>query len=108
MTSGTTTQRGYGWRHQQLRAALLASYDPAQPCPRCRKPLGPVAELLDLGHVDGDKSRYTGLEHAACNRATAGRRAEAGIAPGTVRERPGGGFERWSEQYGWVRVSRRW
>jgi hypothetical protein len=64
----TTTQRGYGWQHQQLRAALLASYHPEDPCWRCGHALGPWPELLDLGHVDGDKNRYAGLEHRWCSR----------------------------------------
>ena len=101
----TTTERGYGWQHQQLRAALLAAYSPADLCWRCRRPLGPDPSLLDLGHEDGDKTRYRGLEHSACNRATNAHRA---IKPGTVRDRPGGRAERWSDQYGWVRLSRRW
>lgn len=64
----STTQRGYGWRHQQIRAALLKMLVLGSPCPRCGKPMWPAVQQLDLGHVDGDKTRYTGLEHAACNR----------------------------------------
>jgi hypothetical protein len=108
-SNGLTTARGYGWAHQQLRARLLAVYSPADPCWRCQRPLGPDPELLDLGHVDGDRTRYRGLEHRWCNRATAGRAGETGVAPGAVRERPDGGLERWSAAYGeWSPISRRW
>jgi hypothetical protein len=70
----TTTERGYGWQHQQLRVALLATYSPTDPCWRCSYPLGPIPELLDLGHVDGDKSRYAGLEHRWCSRSAGAKR----------------------------------
>lgn len=69
----TTTTRGYGWTHQKLRAALLAALIPGSPCPRCHQPMWPGAQLLDLGHLDGDKTRYAGLEHSRCNRQAGGR-----------------------------------
>jgi hypothetical protein len=65
---GTTTQRGYGAEHQRLRAQLIAVYQPTDLCWRCNRPLGPNPDLLDLGHTD-DRRRYSGLEHADCNRA---------------------------------------
>jgi hypothetical protein len=69
-----TTARGYGARHQQIRAAYARSVAAGLAiCARCTKPIRP-GERWDLGHVDGDRSRYSGPEHAACNRATAGRR----------------------------------
>ena len=71
---GTRQQRGYDTAHDQARAAAIATYDPADLCWRCRQPLGSVPGLLDLGHVDGDRSRHRGLEHRACNR---GRREPA-------------------------------
>jgi hypothetical protein len=67
-----TATRGYGSAHQRLRAALVAALDPWQPCPRCGEALGPDPDRLDLGHVDGDRSRYSGLEHRECNRGRRG------------------------------------
>jgi hypothetical protein len=62
-----TTERGYGWEHQQLRAQLVASLDPWAPCPVCSDPLGPDPHLLDLMHTD-DRRGWLGLGHARCNR----------------------------------------
>jgi len=69
---GTTSQRGYSGEHQKLRAMLLP-HAIGQPCPRCGE-LMLEGQALDLGHVDGDRTRYHGIEHAHCNRATARRR----------------------------------
>jgi len=69
---GTTTQRGYGKEHAALRAHLVATYHPDDPCPKCGLPLGPDPSMLDLGHTEGRKG-WTGLEHRAHNRATARR-----------------------------------
>ena len=79
--AGATTQRGYGWAHQKLRAQLIATYHPADPCWRCGFALGPVPELLVLGHVDGDKTRYAGLEHRRCSNASGGRLSHARRPP---------------------------
>lgn len=71
-----TTEKGYGTRHQRTRerwapkvAAGLVS------CARCGGLIVPGTPW-DLGHVDGDKSRYAGPEHRGCNRATARHRAD--------------------------------
>ncbi len=45
-------------------------------CWRCAKPIAPDAEW-DLGHDDDDPNAYRGPEHAACNRATSGRKEVA-------------------------------
>ena len=66
---GNTTVRGYGSAHQRLRARLapiVATGTVA--CARCGRLIEP-GQPWDLGHVDGDKTRYTGPEHQDCNRA---------------------------------------
>ena len=71
---GRTTARGYGTAHQRLRKALARQIAAGGVlCARCGKPIEPGTPF-DLGHVDGDRSRYQGAEHRACNRATSGRR----------------------------------
>lgn len=65
-TRGTTTQRGYGTPHQQLRATLMAQWKPGNPCARCHKPMW-NRNTIDLGHTD-NRTGYRGLEHLACNR----------------------------------------
>jgi hypothetical protein len=70
---GTTSQRGYGADHARLRAHLVTTYHPSDPCPRCGLPLGLDPDALDLAHTE-DRQGYLGLMHAPCNRDTARRR----------------------------------
>jgi hypothetical protein len=70
----TTAQQGYGGGHQELRKRFMPLVlAGGVKCARCGQAIAPN-EPWDLGHVDGDKSRYAGPEHRACNRRTAGRR----------------------------------
>src|SRR3954447_12210745 len=65
--------RGYGRPHQAIRAQLgVRVAAGGVRCARCGELIVP-GEPWDLGHVDGDRSRYSGPEHRACNRATSGR-----------------------------------
>jgi hypothetical protein len=69
-----TTERGYGTEHQKLRKQWEPKVKAGVViCARCRKWIAPQA-AWDLGHDDIDRGRYTGPEHAACNRATSAHR----------------------------------
>lgn len=68
------TARGYGSEHKKERRRWADRVNAGVvDCARCGERI-PAGALWDLGHVDGDKSRYAGPEHRKCNRATAGRR----------------------------------
>jgi hypothetical protein len=72
---GSTSSRGYGWGHQQLRRALAPAVAAGLvSCARCGLLIGP-REHWDLDHRD-DKLGYRGAAHRACNRATARHRKE--------------------------------
>lgn len=75
---GTTTARGYGARHRNLRAQWAPQVATgAVPCWRCGDLITP-GTAWDLGHTD-DRTGYGGPEHArACNRAAGGRTTPQG------------------------------
>jgi hypothetical protein len=79
-----TVAKGYGEQHRRLRKKFARLVDAGQAtCVRCGRPIVP-GTLWDLGHVDGDRSRWSGPEHARCNRRTATHAAQrrlAGDAP---------------------------
>lgn len=61
-----TSDRGYGWEHQKVRAEYMDALRDGDPCARCQEPMR-VSEPVDLDHAaDGG---YLGLSHRACNRA---------------------------------------
>jgi len=62
---GGTAARGYGGRHQRLRARLLPDAY-GQPCTRCGQPLQ-IGQAIDLDHTD-DRAGYAGFAHRSCNR----------------------------------------
>lgn len=70
---GSSSARGYDYSHQKLRREWKPKVEGgAVMCGRCKQLIHPQSEW-DLGHDDGDRTKYTGPEHLACNRATAGR-----------------------------------
>jgi len=72
-----TAARGYGSAHQARRrrwGTRIYSGEEVN-CARCGHPIL-AGQAWDLGHVDGDKSRYQGPEHRRCNRATATHKAK--------------------------------
>jgi hypothetical protein len=70
----STTARGYGTPHQALRRRFAELVKGGRvTCARCGGPIHPE-EAWDLGHVDGDRTRWAGPEHRRCNRATSSRR----------------------------------
>lgn len=76
-----STQRGYGYRHKQLRERAKRDVQRGTAiCWRCNKPIPPNADF-DLGHDDHDRTLYRGPEHQACNRATKTHHAIAHAGP---------------------------
>jgi hypothetical protein len=69
---GTTTEQGYGWDHQQIRAALIRDLVEGTPCDRCFEPMH-RRQNLDAAHPhDRPRSLFatskaTHLEHRTCN-----------------------------------------
>ena len=72
----TTTQRGYGSKHQALRKQLLPKAY-GTPCPHCGEPML-EGQKLDLDHTE-DRAGYRGFSHSSCNRAAGTRKANARI-----------------------------
>lgn len=64
----TTTQRGYGHKHQKARRAYVEAFRSGDPCARCGDPMVGDASLFDLDHTD-DRTGYLGLSHRECNRS---------------------------------------
>jgi hypothetical protein len=72
--------RGYTNAHYALRRQLKPLVEAGcVRCVRCGELIAP-GEAWGLGHVDGDKTRYSGPEHARCNRATMAHRAERKVS----------------------------
>lgn len=76
-SQGSTTERGYGHKHQQKRAEYQKVVDAgAAECWRCHDPVPPGSEW-QLGHDDHDRTKYRGVECVKCNESTGGRKGAA-------------------------------
>lgn len=73
--SGSTTGRGYGWEHQQMRARLLPEAI-GTPCSRCGETMHEWQDL-ELDHND-DREGYRGFSHQYCNRKAGGEKGARG------------------------------
>ena len=72
---GTSTARGYGSRHQKIRATLNVAVQTGKVnCTRCSQPILPGTPW-HLDHDDEDRGTYLGPSHAFCNDSAGGRRA---------------------------------
>lgn len=69
---GSSTRRGYGKRHVELRRAL-APQAIGQLCHFCDKPML-LGQPLALDHTE-DRTGYRGMVHLSCNAADGGRRS---------------------------------
>ena len=68
----STTERGYGWQHQQERAKWqLIIGRTGWPCSRCDERIQP-GDTWHLDHAD-DRETYLGPSHARCNTSAAGK-----------------------------------
>lgn len=99
-----TTERGYGWKHQQQRERLLRRHRDGAPCSHCGKPMyrDPARNFdgapLEAQHADAlanhdDKQRAplaSELMHRFCNRSL-GDGTRAVTPPGQTP--PPGGFD---------------
>ncbi len=79
----STVERGYGRQHQLARKIAIARLVDGQPCAQCwydRQIIHPMYKMfaakLDLSHT-ADRTGYTGLSWAACNRREAAQRGNA-------------------------------
>ena len=78
----STTQRGYGHRHQEAPRLLEPVVRSGRAtCARCDGPILP-SQAWGSGHTDHDRSRYSGPEHRRSSsgyHAAPGRRARRGL-----------------------------
>ena len=97
----STSQRGYGSRHQQLRRQLSALVAPGDfPCARCGEPIL-KGQAWDLDHSD-DRGTYLGPSHAACNRGAPSRKRTSVEVPRDDPDRQvfwGPDGQRWSRAW---------
>lgn len=82
---GDAKERGYGYEHRRLRAALVATIE-GRHCTRCGRALK-RGDDVDLDHTD-DRLGYLGLACRSCNRAEGARKGNRS------RVRPDGGTSR--------------
>lgn len=72
---GTSTERGYGTAHINVRKALAPAVEAGRmTCARCQQPIQP-GEQWHLDHDDNNRTKYIGPSHKHCNLSAAGKAA---------------------------------
>jgi hypothetical protein len=97
---GSTTARGYGWKHQKNRARYAPTVNAGRAtCWRCQRPIQApapghtckpgcrAASCWDVGHDDHDRSITRGPEHRHRNAHCLGNRA-AGSVKANRKKKP--------------------
>jgi 5-methylcytosine-specific restriction endonuclease McrA len=67
----TSTQKGLGWQHQKIRAALLRAHIDGTPCAHCGRPMY-LTQKLEADHSTPRSQGGTQADrllHASCNQS---------------------------------------
>lgn len=85
-SSGSTSDRGYGWQHQQLRAWWKPKVNAGHVrCARCKRLIKPDPSQfgdgwqLDHDPTDQTRRKYLGPSHTRCNQG--GAHPDEGVEP---------------------------
>jgi hypothetical protein len=75
--------------HREARAALLAVYQPGDPCCLCGHAMWPPTSALHADHDPNDEARYRGLAHGTSPCQDCGRRCNVRDGSKRARARQG-------------------
>jgi len=82
-------------QHKQARAAMLAAYEPGDPCCLCGHPMWPPTSALHADHNPHDPTSYRGLAHGTRPCEVCGKRCNVLDGAKRGRARQGRTERRW-------------